>query len=62
MFINLQSYKVLSHVTGAPVKMCLFLTRATYSKMCPVKGGHDSKNRTVEELEVNADCNLSVFM
>jgi hypothetical protein len=38
--------KVLSHISGVPVKLCLPSKRAAYSEMCRVRCPND----TVEEL------------
>jgi len=47
-------------LTGVLVKKCLIPTRAAYFEMCLIKGPHDWKSRTVEELEEDGDCNWSV--
>ena len=60
VFINLQSNNVLSHLTGAPVKMCLLSTPTTYLEKCRIKSRQDGNNCPVEELKVKADCISSV--
>ena len=40
-FHSRQNNKVLSQLSGVPVKTCLPSTRTAYSEMCPIKGPHD---------------------
>ena len=52
--------KELPHLSAVSVKICLPSTRTVYSDMCPTNGPHDWKNSTVDVLEEEAECNLSV--
>jgi hypothetical protein len=61
MLTNLQSKNVLSHFTGASVKMGLLSTPTTYSEKFPIKSRQDGNNHTVEDLQVKADCSSSVW-
>jgi len=47
-------------MSGVSVKVYLPSTCKDYSEMCPTKGPTRLKNRTVEELEEDADCNCNV--
>ena len=44
---------------GITVKIWLFTTRTEDSELCPIKGPHDWKNRSVEVLEEDTDRNSS---
>jgi hypothetical protein len=55
-----EANKILSQLSGVPVKVCLSSARKDYSEMCHIKDTHNRNSRTVEELDEDADCNSSV--
>jgi len=58
--INLQGNKEVLHLSGVTVKICLPPKTQIVLKRALYKGSHDLNNRTLEELEEDADCNWIV--
>ena len=56
MVMKLQRNKLLSQLSVVNLKIYLPSKTKAYSEMCPINGTHERNNRTVGELEEEADC------
>jgi hypothetical protein len=54
-----ETNKEISQLSSVSVKTRLPSARVAYSEICLIKVPHESNNRTVEELEEEADCKPS---